>query len=302
MYYQKYIVQDVIESYNNYMKPDRIVDYLHLYDILSRCVLLEDIIKNNDLPWNRDYLSWNPKLKENDSNEINRICSNLRGEWFHERFYNVKWKTFSYSTDDLADLIKSLIEGNPAANVSNVVLDNEIIRYRWHGQYKEITLHMLSGIIDMEVICMYPDFPWNLCGLSENHKLTMEILALHLPNCSKEWNPFASARNVIDLNYTIINSTIRGDIVEVIFNGSIVKFDKATLFERNDIKGHLMVHMNHVDASMIMNNIHLPWNFNRIITADNVPLRLALLGKRIKSVFTPIKFTEMYHDIDIFIN
>lgn len=299
MYYHKYIVQEAIESYNNYMGNEVIVDHLQFYDVLSSHVSLNDIIRNLDLPWNRTYLSCNPKLTRQNLDKIDKISTNIRGKWTYAKSFGVSFDNLPYITEGNKDMIISFYEKKDVRGLSNVALMGDRLSYYNKGIYHEISLYSISLTIDMETVLMYHNFPWSLEGLSSNDRLTMEVLTLDMPNAIDSWYIKRYTKNVIDINYNIIDSSINGDIVEVIYAGGIVKFDRETLFKRNDIKGHLMVHMNHVDASTIMNNIHLPWNFNRIVIVHDMPLRLKLLGKRIQNVFTPIKFTKMYHDIDI---
>lgn len=313
--YHKYIVQDAIESYNIYATDELIVDYLEIYDKLSMNVTVNDIIINKDLPWNSRYLSMNESIKY-QHREILYQCDNLRDQWCSVRGRGYLRSRQLWNIPFMEDILRSFVSGNRSGSISNVSVDGHDIVFQRNNKIERLYSYIISSIADMDHVKEYPSFPWNLDGLSCNTGLIMEVLCMDLPNAIGEWNISGYSSNIIDLHHYINEINIPNEFIvppintmmviestdpsiNVDVNGKIVPFNINMLVTENDLQGHLMVYKRKVNASEIMNNIHLPWNFNRIVTADNVPLRLALLGKRIKSVFTPIKFTEMYHDIDI---
>lgn len=342
--YIEYIAQDGIESYREC--TGKTLNYMDFYKMLSSRVNIEDVVGNPDLPWYRCQLSRNEQISLEDVQLIEETCTNLQYYWDYKslQYDNRDWAEeadiiqnwgeyeesgFNYTEE----LIQEILKCHSIGKMKN--LDYDRINHPFPSFYKSpvkygiyCLRYDLSRSVDMNHVIMNPKFPWNLHALSENERLTMEVLTMHLPNAYNRWNVYEYTTNIIDLPFTKIDKSGRyylkthtrdsvGEYDLHVSNGSsayeyeyeyekqklypYIQFDLKAMFYRNDLRGPIMICVNpeRINSSKILNNIHYNWNFNEIVMTKNLPLRLALLGKRAGNIFRPINFTKTYHDIDI---
>ncbi|MNK66552.1 hypothetical protein D3C87_858710 [compost metagenome] len=306
-HYQKYIVQDVIDDWNSFSNDDITVNYLDFYDALSVYVNIKDVYANPDLPWNREELCRKKKISITDMSSIELICKNLRGTWprilerripnhIHVRYTN------PFDPLDVEKILKSSITRTAYLNISNVSIDNRYVQYERDNIRQKIPKHRFYRHVTMNQVLRYHEFPWEFERLMQKGSISMEVLAKYIPDDPDENIIRDYTYKISDLHHYVSNfHDVDDAYLKIYFNNKLIKFDKESLNSRSDLKGSLMVYMNEVDVNTIMNNIHLPWKFHKMICSNNVSLRLALLGSRVKSIFTPIQFTDRYHDVDILI-
>ncbi len=176
-------VIDNIKNQNFKDKEEWLRDKQHEYDITSRncAISMNDIFSNLDIPWNWEYISYNPNIRIID------ILNNIDKPW--------DWGVLSYNIGIKMDDISSNITlpwdwyfviNNPNITKSFIIENQDKITNE--SLFKNSNLTMLDFEQSIHI-------PWNYSELSNNPNLTIDFIKKY-PNKKWNWNKISSNPNL----------------------------------------------------------------------------------------------------------
>jgi hypothetical protein len=169
------------------------------WNAISSTISLSEVRKNPDLPWDKEGLSWNRTLTvDNIRSLLDIYCDversrSLKNSYLtiddvlHLDIKNGQWSCFEMFADKVGE--------NPDLPCSKTVLPENptLSAYDIHSpqfQYVDWNWVMISSMIPITYVYMYPNLEWNRSGLSRNKDIRVsDLIAWHEipPSIYKRW-------------------------------------------------------------------------------------------------------------------